>query len=388
MTESIRIARVITRLNIGGPSRHVMTLTSALNDGRFRSRLICGIPTPNEGDLTAEARAGGYPLVQIRALRNDAGLIAALATMQTLYREFRTMRPHIVHLHQFKARFLGALAARAAGVPHVVQTYHGTLLQGYFLPPLATAVTLLERLLGRWLVHHTIAISPEVCRQLVERGMVDPHRITVIRLGLSLTPLLTPPESGDAFRREIDIPTDALLIGFVGRLAPIKGADLFLEAAEELIRTMERPVYAVIVGDGPERQHLEAQARRAAIDSRIIFTGWRRDLRAVYWGIDVLAVTSRSEGTPVVAMEAMAARRAVVATRVGGIPDIIQDGRTGLLIEPGNPQRLAAALQQVLEDVALRQRLGLAAQQSVYPAYDETTLCRAMREYYARLLEG
>jgi glycosyltransferase involved in cell wall biosynthesis len=381
-----RIVRVITRLNIGGPSQHVIILTEALNDERFHSRLICGSVDPGEGDMTPEALARGLAITQLPALRNHGGIIDAVRTVWALYREFRVSRPQIVHLHQFKARLLGAIAARVAGVPHIVQTHHGTLFQRYFAPPRAAAVAVLERCLGRWLVHRTIAVSDAVRQELLDRRIVAPPHVAVIPLGLTLAPFLEAPRHAGALREELGIPPDAMVIGFIGRLVPIKAAHHFLEAAAEVMRTAHRPVYAVVVGDGPQRRSLEKWVREMAIADRIFFLGWRRDLARVYGDIDVLALSSLNEGTPVVIIEAMAARRAIVATRVGGVPDVIKDGRTGLLVEPNSPQRLAAALRRVIEHDDLRQQFAAAAQAWVYPRYDAATLCAAMKEYYLDIL--
>ena len=385
--EPIRIDRVITRLNIGGPSQHAIILTGALNDERFSSRLICGRVGPGEGDMTPEALARRLPVTQLPVLRNHGGMIGALMTVWALYREFRRSRPQIVHLHQFMARLLGALAARAAGVPHVVQTYHGTLLQRYFAPPRAAVFTALERCLGRWLVHHTITVSDAVRQELLDRRIVDPRRVTVIPLGLVLAPFLEAPRHAGPLRQSLGIPSDAVVLGFVGRLVPIKAAHHFLEAVTVVVRTVRRPVYAVVVGDGPERSRLEEQAHLAGVADRVFFLGWRRDLAHIYGDIDTLVVTSLNEGTPVAIIEAMAARRAVVATRVGGVPDVIRDGHNGLLVEPGDPEGLAAAVRRVIEGDALREQLASAAQASVYPRYDAATLCAAMRRYYLRLTE-
>jgi len=386
--EPIRIVRVITRLNIGGPTNQAMILTEALNDAEFRACLLCGSVSPGEGDMTPEALAKGLPITRIPAMRNTGGVIDAVKTVWALYKEFCTRRPQIVHLHQLKARAFGAVAARAAGVPHVVQTYHGTLFQGYYSPMLAAALVLAERCLGRWVVHHSIAISEAVRRELLDRRIVTPRRIAVIPLGLVLAPLLEASRHAGALRRELGIPSDAMLIGFVGRLVPIKAAHHFLTAAAEVVKTAHRPVYAVVVGDGPQRPQLEQQVREMAVADRIFFLGWRRDLARVYGDIDVLALSSLNEGTPVAIIEAMAARRAIVATRVGGVPDVVEDGRTGLLVEPDSPQPLAAALRRVVEHDDLREQLAAAAQASVYPRYDATTLCAAMRQYYLDLVRG
>jgi glycosyltransferase involved in cell wall biosynthesis len=386
--EPIRIVRVITRLNIGGPTNQAVILTEALNGGEFRVCLLCGSVSPGEGDLTPEAVAKGLPITQIPALRNTGGVIDAVKTVWALYQAIRRCRPQIVHLHQLKARALGALAARAARVPHVVQTYHGTLFQRYYSPLFTAALVAGERCLGRWLVHHSIAISEAVRRELLERRIVTAQRISVVPLGLTLAPFLDASRHAGALRQELGLPPDAMLIGFVGRLVPIKAAHHFLQAVAEVVQTVHRPVYAVVVGDGPQRHQLEQQVREMAMADRISFLGWRRDLARVYGDIDLLALSSLNEGTPVAIIEAMAARRAIVATRVGGVPDLIEDGRTGLLVEPNSPGNLAAAMRRVIEHDELRAHLGAAAQASVYPRYDAATLCATMKQYYLDIVRG
>ncbi len=382
----IRILRIITRLNIGGPSYHAMILTAGLNDTEFESRLLCGVPAPSEGDLTPEAERQGLPVRRVPALRNHGGLLDAARTLWVLYRECRTARPQIVHLHQFKARLLGAVAARAAGVPHVVQTYHGTLFHDYFRPPVLAVLVALERCLGRWLTHRTIAISEGVRRELLARRVAPEPRMTVIPLGLDLQPFLEARSHAGELRAELGLPLEAPIVGFVGRLVPIKAARVFLDALALGARQGGRPVHGVVIGDGPERRRLEQQAAASGLGDRVRFLGWRHDLARLYGDIDVLAVSSLSEGTPVAIIEAMAARRAVVATRVGGVPDVVLDGITGLLVEPNDARALASGIRRLVEDEGLRGRLAAAAQASVYPKYDAATLCAAMKRYYREVL--
>ena len=381
----IRVLRIITRLNIGGPSYHAMILTATLNDAEFESRLLCGVPAAAEGDLTPEAERRGIPVRRVPVLHNRNSAVDAARAVWALYRECRTWRPQIVHLHQFKARLLGAVAARAAGVPHVIQTYHGTLFHKYFRPPALTVLVALERCLGRWLTHSTVAVSDGVRRELLAWRVVPEHRVQVIALGLDLTPLLGAGRHAGALRRELGLPPDAVLVGFVGRLVPIKAAGVFLDALALVVREASRPVYGVVVGDGPERRRLEERAA-AGLGNRVRFLGWRHDLVPVYGDLDVLAVSSYSEGTPVAIIEAMAARRAVVATRVGGVPDVVLDGSTGILVEPGDARALAAGIRRLVEEEGLRERLAAAAQASVYPKYDAATLCDATRRYYRGML--
>lgn len=381
----VKVLRVITRLNIGGPAQHVIFLTAYLDGQKWDSGLVTGLVDPHEGDMSDLAVAHGIVPVVIDTLRNGAGIVADLRSFVRLYHLFRRERPSIVHLHLFKARMLGGLAARLAGVPVVVETLHGTLFAQYFHSALSWLLLWAERFLGR-LVDAIITVSEEVAREVVRLRVATPAKVHVIPLGLELERFREILMGGGALRDELRVPTSAPLVGFVGRLVPIKGCGYFVDAAAQILRAVPKARF-VIIGDGPQRLALEAQVSRFGLKERVRFLGWRRDLEHLYPDLDVVVLSSVNEGTPVSVIEAMAAGRPVVATRVGGVPDVIEDGVNGLLVPPKDASALADAVVSLLREPARGQQLGSAARQAVYPRFSIVRLVQDIEALYLTLLE-
>ena len=301
-----------------------------------------------------------------------------------LYRLLRRERPHIVDTHTTKAGFVGRLAAWLARVPVAVHTFHGHLLHGYYSPRKAQLLRRMERLLAR-LTDCLIAVSEQVKQDLVTYGVAAAEKILVVPLGVELEPFLAGAQRRGAFRREWHLQEGERLVGIVGRLFPIKNHRLFLDAAALLAR-QEGAARFVIVGDGALRAEMEHYARALAIADRVIFTGWRRDLPRIYADLDVLAVTSHNEGTPVSAIEAMAAGCPVVATRVGGLPDLIRDGETGYLVPPGDAQAVSAAMLRLLRGPELARQMGQAARGLVQERFAVQRLVCDMERLYPELV--
>ncbi len=382
----IKIVRVIARLNIGGPAIHVTNLTVGLDPAHFDSLLVTGTENAGEGSLLDAALARGVRPIVIPDIVGEASFkLRDVKALVALYRLMRTERPKIVHTHTAKAGFLGRLAARLAGVPIVVHTYHGHVLHGYYGPMKTRILRRMERALAR-LTDRIIAVSAQVKTDLVRYEVARSEKISVIPLGLELKPFLDSAEHRDVFRRELGLENGARLIGIVGRLFPIKNHRLFLDAAA-LVAGEEEHARFVVVGDGTLRPEMEEHARRLGIADRVIFTGWRRDLPRVYPDLDVLVVSSKNEGTPVSAIEAMASGRPVVATSVGGLPDLIDDEKTGCLVPSEDASALAAAIVRVLRDPEAAQRMGAAARALVSERFRSERLVADLENLYTELLE-
>lgn len=378
-TDRIRVARVITRLNVGGPAIQAMLLTRRLDPARFETRLVCGVPGPREGDMAALRPEPGVAPIVLPHLGREISPLDDLRTLAQLMKLFRTFRPHVVHTHLAKAGVLGRLAARLTGVPVVIHTFHGNVLSGYFGPGRSRAFALIERGMAR-LSTCVAAISPGQRRELEARGIATRDRIVELPLGLDLEPFLR--AAPGALRDELGLSADIPVVGVVARLVAIKRIDVFLAAAERVVA--RRPdLICVVLGDGPLRPALEEQARERALPVR--FLGWRADLPAVYADLDVVVLTSDNEGTPVSVIEALAGGRAVVATDVGGVRDVIgSDG--GRLVPPRDPDAVATAILELLADPSLRSRLGATGRTRVYPEYDASTLVRRVTSLYEERL--
>ncbi len=342
----IRLLRLFSRLNVGGPSIHVILLAAGLRERGYETRLVVGQESPREGNLLELAAEKHVVCERLAGLGREVRPLADLLTLLRLVRVIRSYRPQIVHTHAAKAGVVGRVAARLSRVPIVVHTYHGHSLRGYFGPTRSAFYRRLEAGLAP-LTDVLVAVSDSVRDDLVSLGVAPADRFRVVPLGLELERFRQPLPRG-RLREEAGIPSEAPLVGAVGRLVPIKDIPTFLEAARQ-VRARRPDCHFAIVGDGSERAALESKSRDLGLDGSVRFFGWRRDLEAVFGDLDVVVNSSRNEGTPVSLIEALAAGRPVVATRVGGTPDLLRDGAHGSLVPPADPQALATAILQALE---------------------------------------
>jgi glycosyltransferase involved in cell wall biosynthesis len=380
---AIRVVRLFSRLNIGGPAIHVILLTAGLEQRGYRTRLVVGKETPREGNMLSLAAAKGVRCEAMAGLGREIQPVADLQAFLGLVRLIREFRPSIVHTHTAKAGLLGRLAARFAGVPVVVHTFHGHVLRGYFGPVKTAVFRRLETILGG-MADALVAVSEAVKQDLVTLGVADRERIRVVPLGLDLEPFTGPLPRG-ALRTGWNVPADAPLVGIVGRLVPIKDVPTFLEAAVRVVRSHPGCRFA-IVGDGEERSRLEERTLRLGLADVVAFHGWHADMSAVYGDLDVVVNCSHNEGTPVALIEALAAGRPVVATRVGGTPDLLGEDERGLLVAPGDPDALARAILETLRDPDAARTRARAGRRYVLESHSSARLVGDIDALYRELL--
>lgn len=347
LSRPIRVMRIIARLNIGGPAVHVILLTERLGPPHFESTLVCGQIGPQEGDMAYLADQRGVRPIYVAELGRDLSPLRDLLTLFKLWRLMRQFKPDVVHTHTAKAGFVGRAAAWLARVPVRVHTFHGHVFRGYFGPARTQIFLWLERRAGR-ITDKLITISPMLKDELVNEFHIAPAgKFTIVPLGLDLAPFAETPRHAGTFRAAFGIPADAPLVGIVGRLVPIKNHVLFLAMAARL-HAGQPEVRFAIIGDGELRADLEARVDALGLRGVVIFTGWQHDLRAVYSDMDALVISSLNEGTPVSVIEALAAGVPVVATAVGGIPDLLYHGQYGRLVPPDDPGALADGVRAAL----------------------------------------
>jgi glycosyltransferase involved in cell wall biosynthesis len=392
-TPAIRVARVITRLNVGGPSIQAIDLSRELAASGFETCLIHGRLGEAEGDMTQLLPLGDTASLSINSLVRPISPLKDLRTLWRLYRTFRRWRPDIVHTHMAKAGSLGRLAAlaynRTRGASRrcrLVHTYHGHVFEGYF----GSFSTRIFLLVERWLAVRTdalIAISPQVRKDLRDTyAVAREEQLKLIPLGFNLERLLAIAPSDRARARvSFGLPPDAIAVTTVGRLTAIKQHTLFLEMASRLATQSDRFSF-LIVGDGELRQPLETQARALGLGSRLRFLGWRGDLETVYGATDIFVLTSRNEGTPVALIEAMAAGVASVSTDVGGVRDVVAGSELGSLVPSGDAAALAAAVAALADAPSRRADVGLAGRASVRDRFSSARLIDDIRTLYWQLL--
>jgi glycosyltransferase involved in cell wall biosynthesis len=360
----MRVVRIITRLNVGGPAIQAMALSDRLRARGVETLLVHGKLGEGEGDMRY-LLSKDVETRHLSALRRPvAPLHDAIAFAQILDL-LREVRPQIVHTHMAKAGTLGRLAtalynrtaARLAPV-RVVHTYHGHVLEGYFGSPAATLFTRMERQLAA-VTDAIVAISPQIRRELLGYFQIGrPDQYHVVPLGFDLAELeAIDDDTRRAARLALDIPPGAHVVTTVGRLTAIKQHRLFLDVAQQVAERDPSALF-LIAGDGELRAELEDYARQLGIAERTRFLGWRRDLATIYAATDVFLLTSRNEGTPVALIESLAAAVPGVSTDVGGVGDVIDSDAIGLLAPFGDAPGLTRHVHTLLADPARRRAMG------------------------------
>jgi glycosyltransferase involved in cell wall biosynthesis len=386
MGSPVRVCRIIGRLNIGGPAIHAILLTQGLRARGYETVLVAGREGPREGNLHDLAAEKGVEPVILPELGREVRPYRDCTALVKLVRLLRRLRPDIVHTHTAKAGALGRIAAKLAGIPVIVHTFHGHVLHGYFSRGTTRFFLTIERCLAA-ISTKVLTVSDGQCRDLLRLRIGRPETVGVMPLGLELDGFLGSDLRRGELRRQLDVNAEAPLVGIIGRLAPIKDHATFLEAASDLHKS--RPdVRFLIVGDGELRSRLEQQAHALGLDGCAHFLGWQRELEPIYADLDLVVLSSLNEGTPVSLIEAMAAGLPVVATKVGGVPDLVADGKTGLLVPPKDPMAMSQAMETLLADPERRRQMGRLGRDAVYPLYSDTALMDRMHRLYSSLLQA
>ena len=390
--EGVPVARVITRLNIGGPSIQAVRLTAALEPYGFSTVLFHGRLGAGEGDMSYLIPAGADARF-VPTLCRPLSPLDDLRTLIRLYQEFRRARPRIVHTHMAKAGLLGRLAAvlynlRRGNRPRarIVHTYHGHVLEGYFGGLKTWLFIALERLMARG-SDALVAIAPPVRDELlIDHGIGRAAQYHLVPLGFDLTPFAAiDREARVQARRGLNVPDDAEVITTVGRLTAIKDQSRLLGIARELAERRPRLIL-LVVGDGELRAGLEAEAAAHGLGGHVRFLGWRRDLPAIYAATDVFTLTSRNEGTPVALIEAMAAGVPGVSTDVGGVATVIENETMGIRVRLDDDAGFVAGVVRLLES-ADREAMGARARAHVLGRFDRRRLVADIARLDRRLLE-
>jgi glycosyltransferase involved in cell wall biosynthesis len=405
-----KVIRIIARLNVGGPAKHVVWLTAGLPE--FDTVLVAGSVPEGEEDMSYFAEHAGVAPLYLPEMSREISLNDAV-TVWKLFKLFRNLRPDIVHTHTAKAGTVGRSAGflyrwltwgTLVGKPRqckFVHTYHGHVFHSYYGRRRTQLFLTIERLLARLVTDRLIVVSRQ---QSVEIGDLfrvgKPGQIKVIPLGLDLDIFANHASRRARYRQLLCIPDDALLIGIVGRLTEIKNHDMFLNVVARLKAVdpacrRQGAVRFIVIGDGALRQNLESQKQALGLDADVIFVGSRTDPEYFYPALDVVALTSRNEGTPLTLIEAMANARPVVATSVGGVVDllgdVIEDGpykvcKRGLSVPAGDEDAFAAALSRIIRDRSLRQELGSRGLEFVEVNYSKERLFEDIKGLYGELM--
>jgi len=378
----MKIVRIIARLNIGGPARNAVLLSKGFSTRFARSNnicyetvLVCGEVAKGEGDMMYLAAEKGIKPVVIKELGRELSWRDDWTAFWKIYKVIQREKPDIIHTHTAKAGALGRFAGILYGKAILVHTFHGHVLHSYFGKIKTIFFIWVERFLGLF-TDKIITVSEALKSELSEKYRIAPEgKFSVIELGFDLEGLL-----GLAPREN----SGTVNVGIVGRLVPVKNHKMLFRACRA---GLNLPYRIIVIGDGELRGELERYAEELGIKDRVEFKGWIKDLKAIYEELDIVALTSLNEGTPVSLIEAMAAGRPVVATKVGGVPDIVQDGKNGYLVKSVDMPGFSQKLMDLIENAEKRRKFGESGREMIKSRFSKERLIKDTERLYNTILQ-
>ena len=406
--KTLRILRIIARLNVGGPAIQAITLTSEFSDEKYQTVLVCGNVGPNEGDMAYLAGGKSVQPFIIPELGREISAVDDFKAFVRLRKIIKRFRPHIIHTHTAKAGTLGRLAAASMNIFSrkedriwTVHTFHGHVFHSYFNKIKSFLYVQIERVMAVF-TDRIVVISDLQRKDICDRFRIaHAKKVRVIPLGFDLSVF----EECGRYRKEMrqkylsGEKKDVFLVGIIGRLTPIKDHSLFLKAIKILMDQGEGALFKfIIVGDGELKTDLIHEARRLNVHEKVIFAGWQKDMKKIYGAFDAVALTSKNEGTPVTIIEAMAAEKPVVATDVGGLKDLLGEAErdmpggfklaeNGILVRSQDAKALASAFLFLRKNSGVSSPSVKRAKEFVFRKYSIVRLIDDLKALYSELVE-
>lgn len=389
-----KVLRIINRLNLGGPTFNVSYLTKHMSP-EFETLLLSGVKDDTEESSEFIPKSLGLEPLYIPEMHRELNPSLDRAAYIKIKKIIKKFKPDIVHTHAAKAGALGRLAASHCKVPVILHTFHGHVFHSYFSPVKTRFYLEVERYLAKKSTR-IIAISNTQKQELAHDFKIcREKKIEVIPLGFDLSKFQTNQEGNrKSFRERYSLKENEIAIGIVGRLVPVKNHELFLRSIKIVLSKATYPVRAFIIGDGEDRNKIENLAQNLGLtissetdsSANVTFTSWIKEVDKVYAGLDIVALTSKNEGTPVSLIEAQASNKPIVSTNVGGIEDVVQVGKTALLSESGDENVFAENILKLVEDPSYRRSFGLDGWDFVNERFHYNRLVKDMSGLYNQLL--
>lgn len=389
MDKKIKVVRIINRFNLGGPTFNATFLTRFLSD-EFETTLIGGVPDKGETNSLHILKEYGIKPIILPEMSRAINISQEYRAYKKIKKILKEIQPDIVHTHASKAGLLGRMAAFSLRIPVVVHTFHGHVFHSYFGKFKTTFFKQIERYLAKKSTG-IIAISALQKHELADvHKIVNQEKIKVIPLGFDLQKFQEGRiEKREAVRAQYKLSDDEVAITIIGRLAPIKDHDYFLNVIEEVLKQTPQEIKVFIVGDGSEKNHIEDRVNKLneAYPNRIMMTSWILDIATFIQGMDIVCLTSKNEGTPVSLIEAQAAGIPVISTDVGGVRDAMEDGKSGFVVKRENIETYIKNLRLLIEDDKLREKISIFGQKNATEKFGYQRLVLEMEDYYKELLK-
>lgn len=352
----LKTLHIITRLIKGGAQENTLATVLGLREKGYDVILASGLTSGPEGEIETLARKNGVDPVIIPELVRQPHPWKDLVSTFKIYFLIRKHRFDVVHTHTSKAGIIGRAAAKLAGVPVIVHTPHGHIFHSYF-GPIKTKLFYTLEVIFAGFCDKIITLTDKCKEEHIKLGIANPQKFSTIHSGISLERFRERSFDINKIKADLNIPAASKVVGTVARLEPIKGVNFFIDSMQEIAKSYP-DAYFLIVGDGRQRKILEAKVRELGLEEKVVFTGIRDDVPELISAMDVFVLPSLNEGMGRVLVEAGLLSKPIVATRVSGIPELVQDNATGILVEPANPQALAAGIIELLSDPQKARTMG------------------------------
>lgn len=383
--EKPRVLHVITRMDQGGSAIHTAWMVKLLDRNRYSSSFLCGsldqLTPEEEHDLKSACEVFAIE----PSLKRDPHPFYDFLALARLYKFYKKHNFDIIHTHTSKAGFIGRLAARLAGAKMVVHSPHGHIFYGYFGKLKTQMYIIMEKIAAtntdRMLVFTELAVQDHL-----DVGVGRKEMFRIVPSGVPLEKYLTPATPPEQVRENLGIPKGAKVIGGVARIDHVKGIRYLVEAFFILAKKRDN-LYLIVAGEGDEREELTALIKEKGLENRAFLLGLRRDVPDLFHAMDIFVLPSLNEGYGKVVVEAMSAGRPVIASNVGGVRTIVEEGVTGLLIPPGKPEAIVNAVEKLLDNPELAAEMGSRGRNSVREERSVAAMIRNLDNIYADLLK-
>ncbi len=402
----MKIVRIIARLNVGGPARHVVWLTKELNNSEFSSVLLAGTVPEGEEDMSWFAGENGVAPVYIEQMSRELSPKDVLSLWK-IYRAISNAKPDIIHTHTAKAGTVGRIAALLYRISsrkkvRIVHTFHGHIFHSYYGKLKTNIFLLIEKTLARFATDKIITISQKQFEEIHGQfGIGRAEQFKIVPLGIDLEKFAEVKAKRDILRKEIGASDDELLVGFVGRLTEIKNVSMLLKVAEiyrERKDSTLPKIRFIIIGDGNLRKSLEIEAGSLNLGDSVQFLGNRNDTDVFYAGLDMVALVSLNEGTPLSLIEAMANEKPVISTAVGGVIDLLGKVETendefkicerGIRIDEFSAEIFYKGLIYLAKSEKLQNDLAKNGEDFIKAQYDKSRLVEDIKNLYRDLIKS
>ncbi|MBL7086582.1 MAG: glycosyltransferase [Candidatus Cloacimonetes bacterium] len=381
-----RILRIITRLCVAGAPIHTILLNAKLDSQKYESYLLSGRIEPYESDMSYLADKYGIKPIYLNSMSRELSLLKDVRALIDIIKIINKVKPDIVHTHTAKAGMLGRIAAKLMGVKIIIHTFHGNVFKGYFSKPKTAFFIFLEKNLAK-ISSKIVAISNQQKQELLDLKITNENKIHIVPLGFDFENVIPSESDKGKFRKKYSIPKDAKLIGIIGRLAPIKNHKLFLDIAEALLKKYDN-LFFLIIGDGELRKSLQEDINRRNLKNNVVITGVIKNLKPVYADLDLVLLTSNNEGTPVAIIEAMACRKVVMTTNVGGVEDFVENRVNGFYFPKGNSELFVKEIESWLMNDTNTDAMKNAASKKSFKQFSFIRLKNDIESMYKTLWEN